>query len=117
MIYKNPVNDHTEKVCGSFSCLWVFLFGPIYWAFKGVWRHAVLHFLLVSIAIPYSVILALFLLHFFLALGFGLAPRILVVIILFSPIMTHLIYPLFTYRILEKHYNRIGWVRVEEEKK
>ena len=39
--FKNPDNGHVEKAGGALSWLWCFLFGPIYWAVKGVWRHAV----------------------------------------------------------------------------
>ena len=41
MKFKNPTNDYTEEVSDGFSWLWCFLFGPIYWAVKGVWRHFV----------------------------------------------------------------------------
>ncbi len=79
MIYKHPTNDYREKIYGKWSWLWVFLFGPAYWAIKGVWTHCVAHFLL-SIA------------------TFGVA---------------HFIYPFFTYAILENHYEKNGWIRVD----
>lgn len=36
--FKNPANGFVEKISGL-AWLWVFLFGPIYFAVKGVWRH------------------------------------------------------------------------------
>lgn len=51
MKFKNPKNNYTEKVSGIFSWLWVLLFGPIYWAVKGVWRHAVVHLILAIVTV------------------------------------------------------------------
>ena len=47
---KNTRNNYTETVSTPISWLWVFLFGPIYWVVKGVWRHAVIHFILFLIS-------------------------------------------------------------------
>ena len=49
MEFTNPENGYTETPGGGLSWLWVFLFGPIYWAIKGVWRHAVVHLVLALI--------------------------------------------------------------------
>ena len=49
MEFINPDNGYTETAGGGLSWLWVFLFGPIYWAVKGVWRHAVVHLALALI--------------------------------------------------------------------
>tara|TARA_B100000927_G_C16422098_1_gene451793 strand:- start:207 stop:443 length:237 start_codon:yes stop_codon:yes gene_type:complete len=49
MKFKNPQNNYVEKVSSPLSWLWVLLFGPIYWAIQGVWRHAVVHFVLAVI--------------------------------------------------------------------
>lgn len=38
-------NGHAERVA-YLAPLWTFLFGPFYFAYKGVWRHAVLGFCL-----------------------------------------------------------------------
>ena len=40
--YKHPLNGYTEEI-SSVAWLWVLLFGPIYWAIKGVWSHVVIH--------------------------------------------------------------------------
>jgi hypothetical protein len=37
--FRNPANGYEEDATGSW--LWCFLFGPIYFALKGVWNHAV----------------------------------------------------------------------------
>ena len=46
MEFKNPNNDYIESAGGSVSWLWVLLFGPFYWAVKGVWRHFIIHLFL-----------------------------------------------------------------------
>ncbi|MAU41801.1 MAG: hypothetical protein CMF31_09275 [Kordiimonas sp.] len=46
MLFKNPQNDYIEDSASILSWLWVFLFGPIYWAVRGVWTHMVAHFFL-----------------------------------------------------------------------
>ena len=78
MKFKNPMNDFEETVSSGLSWLWCFLFGPIYWAVKGIWRHAVVHLALAIITA-------------------GIA---------------HFVYPFFTYKIIKKHYNKIGWIEV-----
>jgi len=80
MKFKNPENGYVEDIYGKLSWLWVLLIGSIYWAVKGVWRHAVVHLILAAVT-------------------FGIA---------------HLIYPFFTYSILRKHYNKIGWREVKK---
>lgn len=75
MQFRNPQNGYVESAGGAFSWLWVLIFGPLYWAVKGVWRH--------------------FFLQFFLNL--------------FTLGLAVLVYPFFTYAILEKHYLRTGW--------
>ena len=46
MMFKNPANGYTEKGYGALTWLWVLLFGPLYWAVKGVWSHFIAHILL-----------------------------------------------------------------------
>ena len=41
MIFKNPSNGYQEKVTG-FAFLWALMFGVLYFAYKGVWRHFVI---------------------------------------------------------------------------
>jgi|ETNmetMinimDraft_2_1059921.scaffolds.fasta_scaffold51450_2 hypothetical protein len=43
--FKNPKNGYTESV-PRLAWLWTFLFGVIYFAIKGVWRHAFVGFIL-----------------------------------------------------------------------
>ena len=81
MKYRNPSNGHVEKAASLLSWLWVLLFGPLYWAVRGVWRHFAAHFILA-----------------FITLG-----------------IAHLIYPFFTYTILNTHYKKLGWQTVEDE--
>ena len=44
--FQHPINGHVENPYSGLSWLWVLLFGPFYWAVRGVWRHAILHFVL-----------------------------------------------------------------------
>ena len=43
--FKHKDNGFTETVSG-FTWLWALLFGPIYWAVNGVWRHVVISIVL-----------------------------------------------------------------------
>jgi len=40
MKFKNPVNDYIEEI-SVIVWFWMLLFGPFYFAFKGIWGHAV----------------------------------------------------------------------------
>ena len=41
--FKNKSNGHIEEISGV-TWLWAFLFGPFYFMFKGIWKHAVISF-------------------------------------------------------------------------
>ncbi len=41
--FKNPSNGYSEEVSGA-TWLWCLLFGAFYFAFKGIWTHAVVSF-------------------------------------------------------------------------
>lgn len=43
-ILVNPMNKYEINISNSF--LWCFLFGSLYFAYKGVWGHAILSFIL-----------------------------------------------------------------------
>jgi len=43
--FKNPANNYTEELSG-YTWAWVLLFGTLYFLVKGVWKHAVLSFIL-----------------------------------------------------------------------
>ena len=45
--FKNPTNGHTESVGPAW--LWALLFGAFYFAYKGMWTHAIIGLIL---AIP-----------------------------------------------------------------
>ena len=40
--YKNPANNYVEQGSGTFSWLLCLLFGPFYFAVKGIWKHVIL---------------------------------------------------------------------------
>ena len=48
--YKHPEHDYSESF-GKITWVWVFLFGPIFWAVKGVWTHFAAHLLLAIITL------------------------------------------------------------------
>ncbi len=43
--FRNPHNGYVEKGTGWFTWLWAFLFGSIYFAYKGVWTLAAVRLL------------------------------------------------------------------------
>ncbi len=84
-VFENTSNGYQESV-SLFSILWTLLFGFIYLAIKGIWAHAIAHFLLI------------------VALGsftWGIAA-----------IPVWLIYPLFVPSILARSYLKKGWREV-----
>jgi hypothetical protein len=40
--FQNPSNGYIVKGNGKFAILWAVLFGPFYFAYKGLWLHALL---------------------------------------------------------------------------
>tara|TARA_R110002074_G_C12294533_1_gene644399 strand:+ start:509 stop:811 length:303 start_codon:yes stop_codon:yes gene_type:complete len=43
MQFKNPLNGYIEQSTATFSWLWCFLFGAIYFLVKGNWKHVFLY--------------------------------------------------------------------------
>ena len=78
MKFKNMENNYIETVSTQYTWLWVLLFGPIYWVFKRIWFHAILHLFLAIVT-------------------FGLI---------------NFIYPFFSYSIIQKHFQRLGWKKL-----
>ncbi len=52
MIFENPSNGSREE--SSKPWLWTLLFGSFYFAFKGVWNHAVIGFFLAFVTLGLS---------------------------------------------------------------
>ena len=77
--FRNPSNGYEENVGRAW--LWCLLFGPVYFAAKGIWGHAAISLLL---AILTSYVFGFFISWF--------------------------IYPFFANAIVRKHYLRNGWV-------
>jgi hypothetical protein len=83
----NPATGHAEKVTTAVSWLWALLWAPLYYAFKGIWIHAILSF------VVYWVIaggLALF------TLGA-------------APLLIGLLYAFFNKTIVRNHFLAKGW--------
>ena len=53
MKFKNTKNNYIEEV-SSLSWLWCFLFGFIYFAIKGIWRHAIVSLVLAFVTFGIS---------------------------------------------------------------
>ena len=123
MKYKNPANDHTEEILDS-DRRWVLLIGPIYWASKGVWTHAVMHLVLSAIVFCTGFYIGI-------TIGFGISSQTLLLyysglvavfamglalIISFTfYFMLGCIYMRLMHSILEKHYGRMGWIKVQKD--
>ena len=52
--FKHPLNGYIEEI-SSVAWLWVLLFGPLYWAVKGVWSHAIIQLVLYFFVIGFFV--------------------------------------------------------------
>ncbi len=98
LAFKNPQNGHTEKIRGLIW-LWVFLFTPIYFAYKGVWRHVLVYFL-ITVGISTAISERL-----------GADYFILTVVV----IVVSFVYAFLGKGIIIKNYLQKGWVEVELE--
>ena len=54
MRFANPMNNYHEVGGTTFSWLWCFLFGPIYFIYKGIWSHALLCLIMAIITMGFS---------------------------------------------------------------
>jgi hypothetical protein len=52
MYFRNPSNGYIEHVSVPF--LWTMLFGPLYFAVRGVWGHAIISFFLAVLTVGLS---------------------------------------------------------------
>lgn len=86
--FRNPQNGHVMAVATAMTPVWAALFGWVYWVYQGIWTHAVLSI------VAYA-----------LAIGTGLWPLIVVVMI---------VYAASAVGIVDRHYLIKGWVRVQE---
>jgi hypothetical protein len=87
MQFKNPQNDYVET--SSVPLLWALLFGPLYFVFKGAYRHFVIFALL---AIPISIFIHPVLVMFIWIVYAFLAPS-----------------------IIQSSYLRRGWVEIKPD--
>jgi hypothetical protein len=86
--FQNPSNGYTEEVGCAF--LWCFLFGIFYFMVKRQWAHVAVLAMLIVLSI----------------LTYGIALPFLLVIMLF-------VYPFFAKGIVRRSYLRKGWIPVE----
>lgn len=52
MTFRNPINDY--RVETSHPALWTFLFGPLYFAKHGAWKHFIISLILAAITFGIS---------------------------------------------------------------
>lgn len=83
MTFQHPTTRYTESA--SVPVLWALLFGPLYFLFKGAWKHAILYTLLVLITTP-TIIL---------------------------PVVIWVLYALAAGLVIKRTYLRNGWTIVE----
>lgn len=83
MKFKNPQNDYVEDSAWPFVC--ALLFGPLYFLFKGIYR------------------------HFFLSLIVILVTSWTIVV----PVLTWIVYAFASPSIVAEFYLRKGWVEVK----
>ena len=111
-LYANPVNGHTEAI-SRWAWLWALLFGPFFFAARGVWPHFVLAWLVWPWGTYGALLAPVWLLGLFVGPaglgGPGLGAS-LALILLAVPAIA---YAARTGRILRTHYGRLGWRRVQ----
>ncbi|HEY8099138.1 MAG TPA: DUF2628 domain-containing protein [Burkholderiaceae bacterium] len=90
-IFKNPITDKTEKIDVDTSVC-VFFFGPIYLAYKGLWKHALIWLL---IAAPLSLVFGTF-------------------VLLFSVPFASMVYAATIQSILTQRYQDLCWEEVSK---
>jgi len=50
---RNPANGYEEEI-SSLTWLWVFLFGTLYFIYKGIWTHAILSLIAAMFTLGFS---------------------------------------------------------------
>ncbi len=81
--FKNPANGYIVQI--DSPELWSFLFGPLYFAAKGVWKVLAICFIAAVLTLGISIIVQIFVL------------------------------PIFSREIFEKHFLMLGWTDVTDE--
>ena len=84
--FQNPTNGYVEKATGGFTWLWAFLFGPLYYVYKGAWPAAFVYLLLVFSPLT------------------GGNGGILIAIVLW------VIFAIAIYPAVDRAYRRAGWI-------
>ena len=54
MKFTNPSNGYSVRATTPFTWLWCLLFGFFYFAYKGIWRHAIIGFLVAILTLGFS---------------------------------------------------------------
>ena len=94
--FKNPQNGYVEKVTTPFSWVGFLVLGPIYFAIKGLWGHAVVSFFVLGPVWTFSV-------------GFAGESWWIPVGIVYA------IYSIGVYPAVDLKYKRMGWMKVDRD--
>ncbi|NIJ07216.1 asparagine N-glycosylation enzyme membrane subunit Stt3 [Sphingomonas vulcanisoli] len=121
MRFQHPVNGYVENCSAPF--LWALCFGPLYFVLKGIWRHAVLYFVVVSTLLSAWGVLAFTASFASVALLSAMKIQDPDKIAMFTAItgfalvaalvLPFLIYPFIASGIVRRHFLRQGWSEVE----
>jgi polyferredoxin len=61
MYHKNPTNGHEVFGADNWAILWTLLFGPLYFMYKGVWKHFFLSIIIAFMTLGISWLVYIFL--------------------------------------------------------
>ncbi len=119
MRFQNPTNGYVEVVRIPF--IWALCFGPFYFVLKGVWRHVVLYFVLLSILttvwlgiVGFSALAAgsAFASDLNGPVGFPTRVVIATAALTITAVAPFLVYPFLAQGIVRRHFLRLGWFEV-----
>lgn len=121
MRFRNTINGYEETA--SMPFLWCLLGGPIYFIYRGVWRHVLLYLIFNGLLITIAGILTGglgFLAYSAMEAAAGSDPgnalvrmNSTIAIVAVCIIIPFLIYPFLATGIIRRHYLRLGWEEID----
>jgi hypothetical protein len=122
MRFSNPANGYVENVRAPF--LGALFGGPFYFVLKGVWRHVVLYFSVLSFLttgwlgiVGFTAVAAGPALIGYLNSSASIPPSIVAAtaILVVAAVAPFLIYPFLAAGIVRRHFLRLGWVEIDRD--